>query len=244
LRERGKELAAAFHASLTAGVGQMCTNPGIVVTGSGPEVSAFQEAVVTLVSGTRAGVMLTDGIRAAYDRGTCRLQEWEGVEVVASGGEGGAFLFETDAERFIEQSGLHEEVFGPSSLMVRYGSADELLRIAESMEGQLTASVHGTEEELLEHRALLEQLERRVGRLIVNGFPTGVEVCHAMVHGGPYPATSDGRSTSIGTLSIQRFVRPVSFQDVPDALLADELKEGNPLGIVRLVDGRWTGKPE
>lgn len=239
LRERGKELAQALHGSLTAGAGQMCTNPGIVVAGEDPALGDFRDAVAELVRGTPAGVMLTEGIRASYERGTGRLREWEGVWEVASGGEGGAFLFETGADRFVEDSVLHEEVFGPSTLLVRCGPQEELVRVAESMEGQLTASVHGTEEDLMENRRLLETLERRVGRLIINGFPTGVEVCHAMVHGGPYPATSDGRSTSIGTLSIERFVRPVAFQDMPDALLPGELKEANPLGIVRLVDGKW-----
>ncbi len=239
LRERGAELARAFHGSLTAGTGQMCTNPGIVAAGDDPALGAFRDAVAALVRGTPAGVMLTEGIRASYERGTGRMRAWEGVEEVASGGDGGAFLFETRAERFVEDAGLHEEVFGPSTLLVLCGSAEELIRVAESMEGQLTASIHGTEEDLLENRGLVEALERRAGRLIINGFPTGVEVCHAMVHGGPYPATSDGRSTSIGTLSIERFVRRVAFQDMPDGLLPPELQEANPLGIVRIVDGKW-----
>jgi len=133
---------------------------------------------------------------------------------------------------------LNEEIFGPTTLLIRSNDHDELLRIASSLEGQLTASVHGTEEDLQEYANLIAILETKVGRLIFNGFSTGVEVCPSMVHGGPYPATSDGRSTAVGTRAIERFARLVCYQNFPDSALPEELKEGNPLAIMRMVDGK------
>jgi NADP-dependent aldehyde dehydrogenase len=135
---------------------------------------------------------------------------------------------------------LATEVFGPSTLVIRYQNREELMALARSLEGQLTATLHGTERDLAAFADLIAVLERKAGRLIVNGFPTGVEVCHAMVHGGPYPATSDSRATSVGTYSIYRFVRPVCYQDFPQAALPDELKDANPVDIWRLVDGQFT----
>jgi len=135
---------------------------------------------------------------------------------------------------------LATEVFGPSTLVIRYESREEMLKLARSLEGQLTATLHGSEADLAASADLVAILERKAGRLIVNGFPTGVEVCHAMVHGGPYPATSDSRATSVGTYSIYRFVRPVCFQDFPGGALPEALKNENPLGIWRLLDGQFT----
>ncbi len=142
--------------------------------------------------------------------------------------------------RFSENEGLQAEIFGPSTLIVRHDSRDELLAVARGLEGHLTATLHGTENDLREFADLVAILETKVGRLIFNGYPTGVEVCHAMVHGGPYPATSDGRSTSVGTQAIYRFARPVCYQDFPSTALPDELKNENPLGVWRLVDGQMT----
>jgi NADP-dependent aldehyde dehydrogenase len=138
---------------------------------------------------------------------------------------------------------LHDEIFGPTTLLVAYNTKPELMAAAVALEGHLTATIHGTEKDLEENRELIAVLESRVGRLLFNGFPTGVEVCHAMVHGGPWPATSDGRSTSVGTQAIYRFVRPLCYQDVPDAALPDELKNANPLGILRMVNGSMTRDP-
>jgi len=147
-------------------------------------------------------------------------------------------LFVTDAETFLSHHTLMDEVFGPSTLVVQCGSRSQMLAAAQELEGQLTATVHGTPEDFAANADLLAILETKVGRLVCNGFPTGVEVCHAMTHGGPYPATADGRSTSVGTRAIERFVRPLCYQNAPDAALPDELKESNPLGIWRLVDGK------
>jgi alpha-ketoglutaric semialdehyde dehydrogenase len=152
-------------------------------------------------------------------------------------------LFESTTTAFASDASLQDEVFGPTTLLVTYGAKQELLAAAHAMEGHLTATIHGTEQDLLEHRELIALLESKVGRLLFNGFPTGVEVCHAMVHGGPYPATSDGRSTSVGTQAIYRFARPVCYQDFPDAALPDELKDSNPLGILRMVNGSKTRDP-
>ena len=144
------------------------------------------------------------------------------------------------ANDLLREPELATEVFGPSTLVIRYDSREELLKLARALEGQLTATLHGSDADLAAFGDLIAILERKAGRLIVNGFPTGVEVCHAMVHGGPYPATSDSRATSVGTYSINRFVRPVCYQDFPQAALPDELKDGNPLAIWRLVDGQFT----
>jgi NADP-dependent aldehyde dehydrogenase len=154
----------------------------------------------------------------------------------AAGFSANPVVFETDADAFLG-SELDAEIFGPTTLLVRHSSRDKVLAIANSLEGHLTATVHGTEQDLRDFADLIAILETKVGRLIFNGFPTGVEVTHAMVHGGPYPSTSDGRSTSVGTQAIFRFARLVCYQGFPDTALPDELKESNPMGIWRMVDG-------
>jgi alpha-ketoglutaric semialdehyde dehydrogenase len=155
----------------------------------------------------------------------------------------GAALFETDAKSLLKDPELAEEIFGPATLLVRHSDRNELLDAALALEGHLTATIHGTEQDLDEFGDLIAILERKVGRLVLNSFPTGVEVSHAMVHGGPYPATSDGRSTSVGSQAIFRFARPVCYQGFPDAVLPDELKDGNPLNAWRMVDGEMTREP-
>jgi NADP-dependent aldehyde dehydrogenase len=162
----------------------------------------------------------------------------------AHAGTGGAYaspaLFQTKASDLLADPELTKEIFGPSTLIVRYKDADELAALADALEGQLTASVHGTDAEIAAHAELIATLERKAGRLIMNGYPTGVEVCHAMIHGGPYPATSDSRTTSVGSLAIYRFARPVCYQDFPQLALPEELKDENPLGIWRMIDGQFT----
>jgi len=188
--------------------------------------------------------MLNSGISDAYDSGADLLRQNSAVDTVAlgqtAGGQcqSGAALFRTSAKAFLSDESLGAELFGPSTLVVTDDGTDKMLTLARSLEGQLTATVHGTDADLRANRELLDVLERKVGRVVVNGFPTGVEVCHAMVHGGPFPATSDGRSTSVGTNAIHRFTRLVCYQGFPDALLPTELQEANPLGIRRLVDGK------
>ncbi|MGE5944623.1 MAG: aldehyde dehydrogenase (NADP(+)), partial [Flavobacteriales bacterium] len=157
----------------------------------------------------------------------------------SEGFKGSAHLFETTAKNFIEKEFLEEENFGPSTISIIADSKEELLASAKKMKGHLTATLFGTENDLKNNTDLIEVLEQKVGRLIVNDFPTGVEVCHSMVHGGPFPATSNSRSTSVGTAAIYRFTRPVCYQNFPESLLPEELKTDNPLGIMRLVDGEY-----
>jgi len=195
--------------------------------------------------------MLTPGIRSAYQEGVTARVHRAGVETIAhistAPGPGvahaGPALFQTNAESYLTDPELSAEVFGPSTLLITHAAREQLLEVARRLEGHLTATIHGTEEDLRDYADLLAILETRVGRLVFNGFPTGVEVCHAMVHGGPYPATSDGRSTSVGTRAIFRFTRQICYQGFPDAGLPDELKNANPLGIWRMVDGQFTQEP-
>jgi NADP-dependent aldehyde dehydrogenase len=159
-----------------------------------------------------------------------------------SGYQGVAHVFETTGQNFIKNPSIEEEVFGPSSLAITVDSKAQLISAAEKLSGHLTATIHGTDEDLKEYRELIHILEQKVGRLIFNGYPTGVEVCHSMVHGGPYPSTTDSRTTSVGTGAILRFSRPVSYQGFPSTMLPDELKDENPLNIWRLVNGERNRK--
>ena len=190
--------------------------------------------------------MLHQGIASRFNEGTVKLQKTAGVSVAgkssadAAPGRAPALVFNTDAKTFQAQHGLREEVFGPSTLLVNCGSPSDLEAIARSLPGQLTATVHGTEEDLRQHAGLIAILREKAGRLIFNQFPTGVEVCPSMQHGGPYPATTDSRFTSVGAFAIKRFVRPVSYQNFPDAALPVELQNKNARGLWRLVDGKLT----
>jgi NADP-dependent aldehyde dehydrogenase len=243
VKERGDAIAAGLHASVTGGVGQFCTKPGLVFIPSDAGTDVFVSKVRGLITSTAPQPLLTKGIQTSYEQASVhRVAE---VEVAAanskSGLEGFAVnpsIFETSAISYLNTPDLNEEIFGPTTLLIRSTNPEELLDIARSLEGQLTASVHGTEDDLREHADLIQILETKAGRLIFNGFSTGVEVCPSMVHGGPYPATSDGRWTAVGTRAIERFARLVCYQNFPDSALPDELKEGNPLGISRMIDGK------
>ncbi|MGI4860155.1 MAG: aldehyde dehydrogenase family protein, partial [Janthinobacterium lividum] len=246
LANRGAAIGTAFAASLALGAGQFCTNPGLVLAVDGPAVDTFIDAAAAALAGTPAATMLTPGIHDAYESAVAKLAQHAQVKTVAQGKEaagptqGRAALFSTTAEAFAKDPALQDEIFGAASLVVRCPDLASLRDLIEKLEGQLTAALHIDEADQADARALLPTLERRVGRILVNGFGTGVEVGHAMVHGGPYPSTADGRSTSVGSLAIDRFLRPVSYQDVPDALLPDALKTANPLGLTRRVDGKLT----
>lgn len=244
LESRAEALATGFVTSLTMGAGQFCTNPGLVIGIAGPALDRFAAAASEAVTAAAASTMLAPGIHAAYERGVAALAGHEAVTTLARGtaGEGPnrcqAALFVTDASRVLADHALAQEVFGASSVLVRCADLDEMVAVARGLEGQLTATLHLDEADRDTARALLPVLETRAGRVLANGWPTGVEVCHAMVHGGPFPATSDTRTTSVGTLAIRRFLRPVCYQDLPDALLPEALQADNPLGLTRLVDGR------
>ncbi len=246
LQQKPEELAAGLHGSFTLGLGQFCTNPGLAFVEEGPAAQTFLQKLESLAAATPPGAMLMAGLCANYLAGVEKFAKIAGVRravaVHADPGPGkalaGTSVFVTDAATFLANPGLMEEVFGPSTLVVTCASRELMIAAARKLEGQLTATVHGTAGDLAAGRDLLAVLEGKAGRLICNGFPTGVEVCAAMVHGGPYPATSDGRSTSVGSLAIRRFVRPVCYQGFPDAALPAELQEANPLRILRLVDGK------
>jgi NADP-dependent aldehyde dehydrogenase len=247
LTSRTDEIAKGLHGSVTLGAGQFCTNPGLVFV---PEAGSEEliQRLGALIAATPPFTMLTPGICSAYCDGADALGQNSRVELVAEPDvknragtcSTSAALFVADAGSFLKDPSLSAEVFGPSTLLIKYSSRDELLKVAHSLEGQLTATIHGSVEELKSHGDLVAVLETKAGRVVFNGFPTGVEVGHAMVHGGPFPATSDGRSTSVGTRAALRFVRPVCYQDFADDALPDELKEANPLKIWRMVDGEMT----
>src|SRR6266567_3290415 len=247
LRERGENIAAGLHASFTLGAGQFCTKPGMVFSPSGSEADRFTEKLRQLVAPSTPFHLLTKAIHSSYDSSIARRRADPAVTLVAepspveknAGFAVNAALFETDAASFLG-SDLAAEIFGPTTLLVRPPSGDQILEIARSLEGHLTATIHGTEQDLRDFSDLIALLENKVGRLIFNGFPTGLEVCHAVIHGGPYPSTSDGRSTSVGTRAIFRFTRPVCYQGFPEEALPQELKDANPLAIWRMVDGKMT----
>jgi NADP-dependent aldehyde dehydrogenase len=237
-----------LFASFTLGVGQMCTKPGSVFLPRGDDADKFVAELSAKVAQSSGGTMLTPGIATNYAAGVASRCQHPGVETLAQGGStsgddcaaGIAALLQVSGANLLMHRELAEEFFGPGTLVVRYTDRQELITLAEALEGQLTATVHGSEADLTGSGDLLGILERKAGRLIVNGFPTGVEVCHSIVHGGPFPATSDGRTTSVGTQAIFRFARPVCYQDFPQACLPNELKNENPLGIWRMINGRMT----
>jgi NADP-dependent aldehyde dehydrogenase len=241
LAARGSAIAEGLHQAVTSGVGQFCTKPGIVLAGGDEE---FRRRLGKLMGETAPGVMLHAGIAKNFARGRERLEAQNAVNTLAktsaatSGTVAGAVLYETDVEAFLTNKVLAEEVFGPATLLVRYETMDELLSVARNLPGQLTVAIHGDDQDLLNAAELLSVLETRAGRLVFNQFPPGVEVGDAIVHGGPYPATTDSRSTSVGSRAILRFARPVCYQNFPDAALPVELQVNNPLGIRRFVNGQ------
>ncbi len=227
--------------SATLGVGQFCTNPGIVFHPAGEFGDQLKIAYVEKMKNVDAGVMLHQGICDSYNQGIQKLTSCEGVTVEyrfnnfaeGVGSQAGPCVLSTSVKEFIADPAMMDEVFGPSTLLVAYDDLGQLVEVVSTMEGQLTASVFGVQEDLKNDQGLVDHLETIAGRILFNQFPTGVEVCESVVHGGPYPATTDGRSTSVGTGAILRFARPVCYQGFPDEWLPDELKEGNPLGLKR-----------
>jgi NADP-dependent aldehyde dehydrogenase len=248
LRQNAEKIATGLHVSFTLGAGQFCTKPGMVFVPEGADASRFSTKLQQAVSESAPFHLLTEIIRSSYGTGLNARKTKSNVKLLAEAAAVGgsaveAAVFETDAQSFLQDPDLAAEIFGPSTLLVRHSQREQVLEIARGLEGHLTATIHGTENDLRNFSDLIAILEGKVGRLIFNGFPTGVEVCHAMVHGGPFPATSDGRSTSVGTQAIYRFCRPVCYQGFPDEALPDELKDSNPLGIWRMVDGEMTREP-
>jgi NADP-dependent aldehyde dehydrogenase len=244
LAERGADLGRAFVASLTMGSRQFCTNPGLVIAVDGPGLDAFITAARNALAQSAATPMLTPGIAQNYATGVDTLSGEADLIVRGERGDSQcacqAALFATDARRFLSSEKLQAEVFGASSLIVRCADAAEMRYVTQNIEGQLTATVHAAESDYDDAGQLLPLLELKAGRILFDGWPTGVEVGHAMVHGGPYPATSDSRSTSVGSRAIERFLRPVCYQDVPKSLLPSAIADGNPDHLWRRIDGRLT----
>ncbi|SAL65285.1 fatty aldehyde dehydrogenase [Caballeronia peredens] len=245
LAARGDTLASGYIDSVTLGVGQFCTNPGLVIGLEEADLDDFIDNAAAALEKKDVQTMLTAGIASAYADGV--RQRDGAAKRIATGkkgakGEtsGGALpaLYRVSAEEFLARPQLAEEIFGPTSVIVVCRDEDEMIAVARSLEGQLTATLLMEPDDVELARRLLPVLERKVGRILANGFPTGVEVSYAMVHGGPYPATSDSRSTSVGAMAIERFLRPVCYQDLPAALLPEALADDNPLLLWRLRDGQ------
>lgn len=248
LAARGDEIAAGLVQSVTLGAGQFCTNPGLTVTLESKATGAFISQAKTLMREAPTGTAVHAGIAKAYETALGEVAALPGVLMSARSPDASpneatrlrAALLVTDAQSFAAHTRLGQELFGPATIAVRCSSKDEMLGIAESLHGHLTATLHATPEDLAEHADLVRALGRKVGRLVLNGFPTGVEVCAAMHHGGPWPATTDVRSTSVGTAAILRFARPLCYQGFPSEALPAELRDDNPRGLRRTVDGSLT----
>ena len=245
LQKNGGAIAEGLVQSATLALGQFCTSPGLVFGCRGGSWRAFVEKAGKLASAVEPGFMLHRGMGERFEAGAARLQEIPGVRIAgkspaASKGRVPALVLTTDAGAFREHAVLREELFGPCTVLVACGSEAELQQLARELPGQLTATIHGTEADLARHGELVAILRHKVGRLIFNQFPTGLEVCPSMQHGGPYPATTDSRFTSVGAFAIKRFARPVCYQNFPEAALPAELRNQNPRRLWRLVDGKLT----
>jgi 2,5-dioxopentanoate dehydrogenase len=244
LKERKEKIATDLAASVTQGTGQFCTNPGLLFSQSSDDQKQFFSTLVNSIGTIEAGTMLTPEISAAYKNGIQQLTKHPEISTAATGkpsdgngSKGQAYVLQSSVSSFIAHHDFEEEVFGPSTLAVTATTKAELLQAAKNLHGHLTATLHASDNDLKEYSELITILEQKVGRLILNGYPTGVEVTHAMVHGGPFPSTTDSRTTSVGTGAILRFARPVCYQNFPSLLLPSELQDENPLGIWRLMNG-------
>ncbi|SEQ74895.1 aldehyde dehydrogenase (NADP(+)) [Arthrobacter sp. OV608] len=236
-------LARQYVTAVTGSSGQLCTSPGLLFAPEGEAGDKLAAAVGRAVSACAGQTMLTEGIANSWNNGTENLGTANGVQLIGQGTPGptenapAPAIFGTGVTEFTTNPVLHQEIFGAASLVIRYSSVEDLLQATRRIEGQLTASLQLTEQDYPTAARLLPVLEQKVGRIIVNGWPTGVEVGHAMVHGGPFPATSDSRTTSVGTLAINRFLRPVAYQNLPQELLPEALQDTNPWHLNRRIDG-------
>lgn len=241
-----KEIAQQFAASITLGVGQFCTNPGLIIGLKSEALTIFIDTLGKAIHSIQAAKMLHEGIAKAYQEKKIKALQQNDVELVNEselmndGISANPTIATVSAKTFLNNSVLHQEVFGPYSLIVQCEDIHEMNLIAENLEGQLTSTIIGTIDEIQLNDSLIQSIKNICGRIIFNGVPTGVEVCYSMQHGGPFPATTDSRFSAVGPDAIQRFVRPISFQNWPDALLPDELKNANPLNIWRIVNNELT----
>lgn len=246
IRQQKESLARTVAGSITLGTGQFCTNPGLLLGIDSEDLDHFSALLANELDQVDANCMLHPNIKKTYAQLREEVGSQQGTEIltvtseVAEANFADAQLVTVSGTTFLKNPTLHKEVFGPFSLLVKCKDQEELLQVASALEGQLTATLMAAEGELEEYPELVDNLREKVGRIIFNGMPTGVEVCFSMHHGGPYPATTDSRFTSVGTSAIKRFVRPLCYQNWPQQLLPDALKNENPLGLIRLVDGFLT----
>jgi NADP-dependent aldehyde dehydrogenase len=244
MKDQPETLAQQYAGSINLGVGQFCTNPGLMFTVDSPATATFDAALAKAIEASGPGTMLHPSVKDGYEERAEKTFSQKGVSILSEGRTGHEMQAKSQvatvsAGTFASNPVLQEEVFGPASLQIKCDRVSDIPKLIESMKGQLTITVMGNEVDLAMFAPELTELRERCGRLIFNGVPTGVEVCHSMHHGGPYPATTDSRFTSVGTGAIKRFVRPIAFQSCPDSSLPPELQESNPLQIWRLQDGSW-----
>jgi NADP-dependent aldehyde dehydrogenase len=245
LERRGGQIAGGLAASATLGSGQFCTKPGLVIGIKGEGFDRFCDLLAAAIGEKEPAVMLNQAILRNFEKGIDRLSRTPGINRLAAGSAQGnraqPCVFQADAALLRDPGHpLEQEVFGPATVLVAANDRQDLLELLPALNGHLTASLFAEDHELTDCLPLIRALEARVGRIIFNDYPTGVEVCDAMMHGGPYPASSDSRATSVGSLAMDRFLRPVCYQGYPDRLLPAPLQDANPLGITRLVNGKWT----
>ena len=246
LNQKGDEIAKSLAASNLLSAGQFCTNPGVIIANENEDAENFQKSFAASISNANGEVMLTDSIYNSYQQNIKKLSQSNAVRpgkttsIPDKANAAEANMFITSAEKFIANLDLHEEVFGPYSLHINAGNKDELMKIAESLKGQLTITIWGTENDISNYSELVNYLELKAGRIIINGVPTGVEVTHAMMHGGPYPATTYSKFTSVGSTAIYRFTRPICYQNFNDKSLPEELRNENSINIVRMINGEYT----
>ncbi|MCM8537857.1 MAG: aldehyde dehydrogenase (NADP(+)) [Lentisphaeraceae bacterium] len=246
IKKNEEALVAGLTGSICLGAGQFCTNPGMLVVQASPEVNSFIQKLAESIKNAPAGTMVHSSIKDGYSKELSAKLAVDGVTLLGKSDattENDATaaqpaVFSASAETFLNNDELNKEVFGPCTFIVICNNKEQILEVVEHLEGHLTSSIHGEDEELIQFADVISAVEKKVGRLIINQYPTGVEVCSSMLHGGPYPASTDSRTTSVGTAAINRYARPVSYQNFPQALLPDEIKDGNPLEIWRLMNGK------
>ena len=248
LKNRAEAIAKTYASSITLGTGQFCTNPGLIIGIKSEGLTSFVDTLAAQIIEVEPSCMLHSNISDAYNTNKANALSQSGIEVLASYNNdvkpnyAKQLVATVEGDTFLNNPILHHEVFGPFSLVVQCKNVEQLESIITNLEGQLTGTIISDENEVTSYYKIVEALQNRVGRIIFNGVPTGVEVCTSMLHGGPYPASTDSRFTAVGVDSIKRFVRPFSYQDWPNYLLPDELKNENPLEITRMINGTLTSE--
>jgi len=242
MKQSAVEVAKMYAGSITLGVGQFCTNPGLIFGIEGEALQQFIDTLGNEIKAVNPGTMLHPGIAKNYLENRNKALSQQQVQTIAesntqpAANQGVPTIASATGEAFLNNPVLHQEVFGPYSLVIRCKDMNELLEVVRKLEGQLTATLMATDNDIVNNDELVEAVKNICGRFIVNGVPTGVEVCLSMHHGGPFPATTDSRFTSVGADGIKRFARPIAYQNWSDSLLPEELRNGNPLNIWRTVN--------